>query len=174
MKPGWGGMILEDIITDFIAAVETESAALFLQGDILVSAERKGYNIREIDKTIASQARMSRVLVYTRYVTSKVFPAEKRNPELNWTIHRICATTDAPEKWLAVAADEQLSTRQLQEAIAVSKGEAAKGVYLLDKQPCMVYQNHDGSYTLIPDSAGEMIASICYAPNSDLSQTPAM
>lgn len=162
---------LETITSAFISATQAETDALFNQGDVLVAAVDAGYDIRQIDNHIASQARLSRATVYTRYKTSSTFPPHKRNAELSWYMHRLCATTDKPGDWLALAADEQLSTRQLMDAIAAAGQGVEKPRYLLDKSPCTVYANHDGTYTVIPcKDGGDAWVSICYAPKSVISQ----
>lgn len=56
--------------------------------------------------------------------TYRAFPTPESRwqaPHATFTHHRLCAETSDPEKWLAHCAERDWSTRDLQEAIAVSK-----------------------------------------------------
>jgi len=66
--------------------------------------------------------------------TFKAFPDEtKRIPVLSWRHHRIAANTDNPEKWITLAADNEWSTRQMQEQVDIAKGKVTKHDLQLEK-----------------------------------------
>lgn len=151
---------LETITSAFISATQAETDALFAQGDVIFAAVTEGWKVKDIAGRLSYEAKMSRATLYSRYRTSRVFPPDKRNPEMNWHHHRIAASTSKPDEWLALACDERLSTRQLEEAIKAAGETVDKPVYILDKQPCTLVANADGSYTVVLGEGNYLVTVI--------------
>jgi hypothetical protein len=53
--------------------------------------------------------------------TAKAFPEEKRAADLSFSVHKIAAMTDDPEVWLQRAVADQLSVKELSQAISDSR-----------------------------------------------------
>jgi hypothetical protein len=135
---------LEEIIGEFTAVKSYTEKSIWAECDVLVQAHDDGFTIEAIKRQIAHAARCSSRLVYDRYKTGRVFPPEHRDTSLSPEIHRICASqVDLRENnpdytpaydWLAVAAENEYSTRKLSKAIRASGGnpDKDKPVYLLD------------------------------------------
>lgn len=135
---------LEDVVSEYTTVKELTEKSIWAECDVLVQAHDDGFTIDEIKRQIAHAARCSSRLVYDRYKMGRVFPPERRNPMLTPEIHRICASqVDLRETspdfgpaydWLAIAAENEYSTRKLSKAIKNAGGnpDADKPVYLLD------------------------------------------
>jgi hypothetical protein len=105
---------IEDLIQAYITLEEQEADCRWAKAqllDAMVSAGAKASWIASQIGTSAAQVR-EMVKVY------RAFPQEDmRIPELSWYHHRLAANTPDPGYWIARAADEQMSTRQMREAI---------------------------------------------------------
>lgn len=142
---------LEDVVSAFVDMTEVESNAMFAQGDVIVEAVKQGFGAKATVKACAAQAKRSERTVWRRYDTAFVFAPEQRNPEMFWGIHALCAKTNDPFKWLALAADEHWSTRELEDAIAAAGDKVAeKPEFILKSVECNVYANADGTFTVVP------------------------
>lgn len=105
---------LDEIIQQIITLEQEKDACQWLQGQIMAAA----VDLEVKTSWIASQLNKSTGYVKERVVTWRIFPKEyMRVPELSWQHHKICAKTDKPYDWLREAADNQWSTKELQEAI---------------------------------------------------------
>lgn len=109
---------LEELIQAYISLDEQQNECSFLKGQLLAalveSGAKKGW--------IASQVRASVSQIKVLIKTYQAFPGEgMRIPELTWYHHRLAAHTDDPEKWIAEAADNEWSTRQMSAAIKKDK-----------------------------------------------------
>ena len=137
---------LEDATSAFIQSCEAESEDQFEQSDICAAACTKenriawGMDDEAILAHIGKQSKRGRTTMYARLLVGRVFPPEKRNGALYWSIHEVCAHTwseddpEAPYAWLEYAADNDLSVRQLRQEIAAANGtppEKTKPVYVL-------------------------------------------
>jgi len=126
---------LEEIIQMYINLEERERECRWAKGQLLDLMVKMSVKIG----WIASQVGTSRAQIRELIKTYRAFPEEKdRNPELSWMHHRIAANSKSPKEWIDMAADKQLSTRQLKKAIKESVGETTapeeeKEIYQAEK-----------------------------------------
>lgn len=92
----------------------------WLLGDLLIEA-KKIYTERGFTRIVASYLGYTERYVSEIIKVSNTFAEDERVLELSWEIHRICARTKDPHGWLDRAVNEQLSARQLREAILAEK-----------------------------------------------------
>lgn len=113
--PGKNLPSLEELLQVFTEFREQEEEGKWGQAAALV-VMRYGMGMKWAD--IASQTGYSASMVRAMVKTFMAFPEESlRVPTLEFTHHRIAADTEEPLKWIALAADNNWSTRQLREAI---------------------------------------------------------
>lgn len=113
---------IEDLISMLIQTEQNSQEIRFLQGEII--NELTSRNVKY--SFIASQIGKSTAYIRTVHKTFIAFPTEEqRIPTLSWTHHKIAAFTDNPAQWIARAADEEMSTRQLREAILREEDQEA-------------------------------------------------
>lgn len=149
---------LEDVAIAYLDATENENSALFEQGDVIVNAVASGFNVNEVVKHLAGLTRRTSRTIYRRYRTADKFPQHKRNPECYWELHALAAATDNPDEWLAKAADEQWSSRQLKDAIIASDDHVdLEPEYVLDRVECTVVTNADGTFTVKPGQGAYVV-----------------
>lgn len=157
---------LEAITSAYIDASEQETEAMLLQGEIIVQAEADGFSAPEVIRHLASQVRRTARTIQRRYKTSQVFTRDNYNPQLPWELHALCAETDKPHEWLAIAADGNLSTRELKLAIkAAGEGVPDEPVFVYNAAPCGMYPNHDGTLTIELGGAGYVLTLVKLAEN---------
>lgn len=105
---------MEDLISMLIDTEQQTDEIRFLQGQIIDELTIRGAKYA----WIASQVAKSAAWVRTAHKTFLAFPTMKdRIPSLSWTHHKIAAATDNPKKWIEIAADKEMSTRELRAAI---------------------------------------------------------
>lgn len=105
---------LEELVQSYISLEEHERECRWIKGQLLDAMIKSGVK----PSWIASQVGVSASQVREMVKVYRAFPKEEmRIPELSWYHHRVAAATPEPEKWIAWAADEQLSTRQMREKI---------------------------------------------------------
>lgn len=105
---------LEDLIQAYISLEEKEADCRWAKAEILSAITNAGAKASWIASQIGTSAAQVREMVKVY----RAFPTEgMRVPELSWYHHRLAANTPDPAQWIARAADEQMSTRQMREAI---------------------------------------------------------
>jgi hypothetical protein len=114
MKPVYQS--LDEVITEYGGAMVDETAAAFRQGAIIAHAIDSGFKAREVVKACASHVRRKSRTVYNRLKVYRAF-GDDWNPQVDWTTHLIAAGTENPREWLERAVDENMSSRQLENAI---------------------------------------------------------
>lgn len=129
--PGSSTYTLDELIQLYISLQENEDDNRWSKGAVcLAITEGMGVSVRRTASWLGCSAAQVREL----RKTFKVFPDEtKRIPSLYWRHHRIAANTDEPEKWLTLAADNDWSTRQMQEKVDIARGKIAKKDLQLEK-----------------------------------------
>jgi hypothetical protein len=122
--PGSSTYTLDELIQLYISEQENEDDSRWIKGAVcLAITEGMGVSIRRTASWLGCSAAQVRELAKT----FKAFPDEtKRILSLSWRHHRIAANTDNPEKWITLAADNEWSTRQMQENVDIAKGKIAK------------------------------------------------
>jgi hypothetical protein len=119
--PAFAGRTLDELLQEYISLQESEDDTHWSKGAVcLVFTEGMGASASKVASWFGISAAQVRELVKT----FKAFPEEsKRVPDLDWMHHRIAANTLEPDKWIAEAADNDMSTRQMQEKIDVACGK---------------------------------------------------
>jgi hypothetical protein len=107
---------IEEVATHYGSAMEDETAAAFLQGKILAEAIESGFKAKEVVTACVGRSRMKYRTVCNRLKVYRAF-GDDWNPQVTWYTHLLAAGTDNPREWLERAVDENMSTRQLQNAI---------------------------------------------------------
>lgn len=113
---------LEELIQAFITLQEQEADCQWAKGEILAALLD-----RQVKPSwIASQVGVSAAQVRELVKVYRAFPEPgMRVPQLSWYHHRVAANFSDPAGWIARAADEQMSTRQLREAILENEAQDA-------------------------------------------------
>lgn len=107
--PSW-----EEILQLLLSLEEAQDDCKWQQGEVLAALAECGVSQR----TIATEIGKSSSYVRERIKTWRAFPEEgTRVRDLSWQHHRIAAKTDDPQGWIAKAADNGWSTRDLERAI---------------------------------------------------------
>lgn len=129
--PGSSAYTLDELIQLYISQLESEDDTRWVKGAVcLAITEGMGVSARKAASWLGCSAAQVRELAKT----FKAFPDEsKRVPSLSWRHHRIAANTDNPEKWITLAADNEWSTRQMQEQVDIAKGKVTKHDLQLEK-----------------------------------------
>jgi hypothetical protein len=121
-KPGV--LSLEEIIQAGISASQMVDDSRWTMG-ACATAAIDGYNLTAGE--VASWFGCSSSQVRELAKTFRAFPDEsQRIPSLSWRHHRVAANTPEPGFWIARAADEDWSTRQMQEAIDLHYGKVKR------------------------------------------------
>lgn len=110
---------VEELVSKLVALNESEEETRWLQGEIIKVLVSRGVK----KSWIAAQIGKSVTYVNNLLLTYEAFPDEEmREPLLSWTHHRIAALKSGdPRKWVARAAEEQMSTRELERAIMLEE-----------------------------------------------------
>lgn len=90
---------LDDMI---IAALDMENDGLFSQGDAIVAGVEEGLGRKYVYGRFAYLSRRGVRTAKQRHKVSAIFTSDRRNPELNWTFHSMCAIAAdlrKPETW---------------------------------------------------------------------------
>jgi len=111
---------LEEYISAIQEISETEEKALLLKADLLAEAKQY-YDGKGFAKTMAEALGCSARHVQELVKVAKTFSQEERLYHLPFSIYLTCARTKEPKRWLIYANDNQLSVRQLREAIRAEK-----------------------------------------------------
>ncbi|MEW6228061.1 MAG: hypothetical protein AB1700_08250 [Bacillota bacterium] len=107
--PSW-----EEILQLLLSLEEAQDECKWQQGEVLAALAECGVS----QKAVASEIGKSASYVRERIRTWRAFPEEgTRVRDLSWQHHRIAAKTDDPQNWIAKAADNGWSTRDLEQAI---------------------------------------------------------
>ncbi len=120
---------LEDLVSILIVTKEEDQERRFLQGQTIdLILERSNEKKTKIVNWISSQTGWSPAHIRNLHRTFLAFPEEgTRVPSLDWSHHKIAATTEQPEYWIERAAGKdddgnetgkEMSTRELRIAIA--------------------------------------------------------
>ena len=111
---------LDELVQMLAVLSESEEETRWVQGEIVKILVARGAK----KSWIAAQIGRSVTYVNNLLVTYEVFPdGSSRVPELKWTHHKIAAVKSKdPRAWIARAADEGMSTRQLERAITLEEG----------------------------------------------------
>ena len=119
--PEYAGRTLDELFQEYASLQESEDDARWSKGAVcLVLTE----GMKASSSQVASWFGCSAAQVREMAKTFRAFPDEsKRVPTLDFMHHRIAAGTEEPEKWIAEAADNELSTRQMKEQIAIATGK---------------------------------------------------
>lgn len=118
------GISLEDVLQTYFSYEEIGEQAIWGKAEILSGMIDAGWKPKVISSLIGS----SPATIRERVRTYKAFPDEStRALDKTFTHHRIASKTDNPIKWIEMVCEEDLSTRQLEEAIkAEGQGGAHK------------------------------------------------
>ncbi|AEG14341.1 HNH endonuclease [Desulfofundulus kuznetsovii DSM 6115] len=119
---------LDELLQAYADAEKAEQTCRWAKGEIIEMMRSMGLSYRKIASLVGCSE--STVRKYAK--TYRAFPDENlRVPELSFEHHWAAANSSDPAKWIARAADEHLSTRQLRKAIleeeASSEVKAAAG-----------------------------------------------
>lgn len=110
----------EDIISSLISLQQDRDHAQFVLGQGVDVLKDRGLTL----KWVASQLRISQTYARQLYQVYRAFPEESdRVAELSWTHHRIATDTGEPHSWIKRAADGQMSTREMIEAVKKETGQ---------------------------------------------------
>jgi len=158
---------LEDAVSAFIQACELETRAKFAQSDVCALAcdektrARWGMTVEQVLEHLGKQARRGHTTMWARLLVGRVFPPDKRNLALSWSHHEVCARTwtskdpDAPYRWLAYAADHELSVHRLRAAIRIVSQRRSTALpadppaYVLDQVEAVLDTFDDRRMTIV-------------------------
>jgi type II secretory pathway component HofQ len=127
-----------DVVMYLQHATEAETDAKFLQSDVLTLAcepptlEKIGMSQKHLLRESATALGRTRRTLFKRLQVGRAFGPAERNERVSWEAHYLCTTTDDPQAWLAVAADQEMTVSQLRAAIKAAGGDPERGerVYL--------------------------------------------
>lgn len=144
----------EDLDNALIEALDMENGGLFLQGDVIVSGIENGLRRRYVYGRFAYLSRRGLRTAGQRHKVSAIFTSDRRNPELNWTFHSLCASVAdlrKPETWNkayewldraagTIANDREYSTEDLANDMKASGDDpnANKPIYIADKDSAIL------------------------------------
>lgn len=122
---------LEELLQVFVSCREKEEEGKWGQAAALV-VMRLGLKMSA--RQVSAETGLSPALVREMVRTFEAFPEEEmRVPELSFYHHRLASKTSDPQKWIALAADNQWSTRQMADKIRLAEcrtGEAEEEALL--------------------------------------------
>lgn len=163
---------LEDIVSEYTTFQEVEFKSIWAQADSLALAAAEGWDIDAIKGEIATAAGCGKRTVYYRYKMGKIFPPDRRIPDIHPTKYQLCTNavdlrtgeTDftACYEWLEKTAANNWSTRQLEAAMSAAGNDPKnKIVFLLDNEPCSLQrivrlpltETHEAVFNLTADQA---------------------
>lgn len=112
---------LEEMVQAFISLQEQQNDCQWAKGQLLNAMIKAGAKA----SWIASQVNISAAQVRELDKVYRAFPDPgTRIPELSWYHHRVAANSPDPIGWIIKAADRQMSTRELRNAILNSEATA--------------------------------------------------
>jgi len=128
---------------------ERDKMTPFAVGDIVRGAVAAlGGRTTETCKRLAGDLGRSLSWVAQREMVAAAFPLELREelwggeeppPPVTWVHHRIvvyrCKTPEEMQRWIRIAIDQQLSTRQLEEALAGVKPDSGDDIVITVPAP---------------------------------------
>ncbi|WP_028987634.1 hypothetical protein [Thermicanus aegyptius] len=110
---------LEELISAYHQLDEQEQEVRWTKGQLLDAMLKAGAKA----SFLSSQLGVSTAQIRELVKVYRVFPEEStRIPSLSWYHHRIAANSKEPQKYIAVANDEGLSTRELRKKILEDEG----------------------------------------------------
>jgi len=108
-----------DLINAYIQLDEQENDSRWLKGQLLDSMLNAGAK----QSWLAHQLRVSAAQIRELCKVYRAFPDEgMRIPLLNWYHHRVAANSPDPQKYIVMAADQELSTREMRKVILEQEG----------------------------------------------------
>ncbi len=107
---------LDEIATRYADLEGNATAAFIEQGRVVSDGIKSGFPKMEVYKECAKRMRCKATTTRNRHVVFEAF-GDDWNPQVNWTMHLLAARTDNPREWLERAVDENMSSRQLENAI---------------------------------------------------------
>lgn len=121
------GRSLEDVAQEYTCYDEVESAAIWAKAEILYyiveHMKKNGSKLKDIYRQLSPCVGCAPETIKVRAKTFQAFPEpHMRAQDKSFTIHRIAAATEEPEKWIDIACANDYSTRQLTDAITAEKG----------------------------------------------------
>ena len=131
----WEGCKLSDVSTYeadlavFLQLLEVERDNLWAQADWALHMTAT-YG-RKTAQMVATDSGLSSAYVRQLVATAKAFPEGTRAADLSFTHHKIAAFTEDPEKWIQQAVEEDLSVKELKQAVTdkqdrISEAEEAR------------------------------------------------
>jgi hypothetical protein len=117
---------LEDLVQAYLQIDEQEQETRFVKGQLLDAMLSAGATQKYLSQELGVSPSQIRELVHVY----RTFPdPSSRIPTLSWYHHRVAARSSNPQKYLALAADQPVSIRQLREKILKDEG----GQHLVDE-----------------------------------------
>lgn len=111
---------IEQLIQAYIQLEEQEQGCRWAKGQLLDAVLNTGTKVTWLSSQIGISTAQIRELVKVY----RAFPNEgMRIPGLSWYHHRVAVNSSAPEKYLAIANDEGLSTREMRKKILEDEGK---------------------------------------------------
>ncbi|WP_027093001.1 HNH endonuclease signature motif containing protein [Cohnella thermotolerans] len=110
---------LEDLIQAYIQVDEQEQESRFVKGQLLDAMLAAGATQKYLSQELGVSPSQIRELVHVYRTFSDPV---SRVPTLSWYHHRVAARSSDPAKFIALAADQSLSIRNLRKEILVSEG----------------------------------------------------
>lgn len=111
---------LEELIAAYHQLDEQEQEVRWTKGQLLDAMLKAGAKAGFLSSQLGVSTAQIRELVKVY----RAFPEEStRIPSLSWYHHRIAANSQEPQKYIAVANDEGLSTRELRKKILEDEGK---------------------------------------------------
>lgn len=117
-----GMVTLEDYLSYAMELQEAGNATRWALGDLYLEMKQK-FKIRNFSRFVASQMNCTAEYITQLMKVSKTFRPDERIPDMDWSLHRLCAYSKRPHYWLKVAADESLSVRELRKRMVVKEKE---------------------------------------------------
>lgn len=110
---------MSDLISAYVQLEEQERDVRWVKGQLLDSMIQAGAKQSWIASQIGASVSQIRELVKTY----KAFPKESmRMPSLSWYHHRVAANSPDPAKYIEVASDQDMSTREMRKEILQQEG----------------------------------------------------
>ena len=103
----------------FLQLLEGERDSLWAQADWAIHMTA-AYG-RKTAKMLATDSGLSAAYVRQLVATAKAFPEGSRAADLSFSHHKVAAMTDDPDAWLQMAIREELSVKELGQAISDSR-----------------------------------------------------
>lgn len=113
---------LEDYLSYAMELQEAGNATRWALGDLYLEMRQK-FKMRNFSRFVASQMNCTSEYITQLMRVSKTFKPDERIPDMDWSLHRLCAYSKRPHYWLKVAADESLSVRDLRKRMVIEEKE---------------------------------------------------